>query len=81
MIKPGDLVCVTRKCCDDGTEEHMGITYIVTRIRDGYCIRCGMPAMAAEGYRVGNALGAMLHRLTKIDPLKEPETVEEEAHA
>jgi hypothetical protein len=82
MIKPGDLVCVTRKCCERSDGEFMGATYTVSKICEGDCLVCGVGHTTGMGYVFGGSVvGFALHQLTKIDPLKEPETVEEEAHA
>ena len=82
MIKPGDLVCVTRKCCEVGpVDELIGVHFVVTGIGVGDCIFCGVPGPYVDGYERDDTYGICFSRLTKIDPLKEPETVEEEAHA
>ena len=86
MIKPGDLVCVTRKCCERDCGGALGMIEIVVSIEclhDGTLCDCGKESLVPTNIaKLGeNEMGFPLFRLTKIDPLKEPETVEEEAHA
>ena len=79
-IKPGDLVMVVKPlpCGCKGSRQSIGRVFVVARLstEKSYCAYCKEPFGVITKANTADGVNYRLTRLIKIDPPKQPETVE-----